>query len=404
MSYKLLMDHRDFSEGQVLSRSEMRKTKKMMEDAKTPAEKLEDEYKALAKAAQTGAIDERAYNNEIAKSEERFRAAEKSTKSWGESLGRFKTIAVGVAGVVGGITVATGFLVNKIKQANQEYLDFERFGLNAAESLGTVKILALETGLQVEDFADLMKDLSVRIGEASIEGGAAAESFDRISFNYQKFIKADPMTQLKAYADAISKVKGETEALTEVDILLSDAGTKVIDMLREGSGAFDDASTKADQLGTNVSKIDIANITAANEAILSIETSISSFTTLLAIKAAPIIENIVENLTKAIGGSDGSDGTVEPGTLTTISNAFSAAFTTGQHNANFLALGLTGTRGEFQQSGGMQGFMENFRRLEAEQFAGRQRQLQLAHHQLQETQKQTDMLRKSSKIPESLSD
>lgn len=93
----------------------------------------------------------------------------------------------GVVAVAGSAAAGVGLLAVKISSLNSEVRDFERFGLSAEKSFGQFKILAADAGLELEDFADLAKDLGVRIGEANLDGqGEVFDIFKKLGLDVKE--------------------------------------------------------------------------------------------------------------------------------------------------------------------------------------------------------------------------
>jgi len=204
----------------------------------------------------------------------------------------------GVVAVAGSAAAGVGLLAVKINSLSTEIKDFERFGLSAEKSFGQFKILASDAGLELEDFADLAKDLGVRIGEANLDGeGEVFDIFKKLGLDVKELKGLAPEQQLAKYADAISQVANENERLAITDILLSDAGTKALGVLEKGSAGFSAAAKEAEAFGLNVSAVDAAQLQIAQDAMSRIGLFAEGLFNTIAIEGAPTVAALAELFT-----------------------------------------------------------------------------------------------------------
>lgn len=233
----------------------------------------------------------------------------------GKITGRFSKLnvgallaAAGTAAVTGafaaGIKVASDFS-ERIKEISTDLKDFERFGLGV-DQFGKFKVLASEAALEVEDLVDLTKDLSVRIGEANIDGGGEIFGiFRRLGLDTQALASQNPARQFEQFAEAISKVENETERLALTDILLSDAGTKALQIMKRGKAAFEDAGKAAKQYGLEISSVDAAALDESRLAIERTGLAIEGVANTLTVEVAPSIGALAGMFNDAAASSKG---------------------------------------------------------------------------------------------------
>ena len=220
----------------------------------------------------------------------------------------------GVTAVAGTAAAGVAVLASKISSLSKEIQDFERFGLSAEDSLGQFKVMAAGAGLELEDLADLTKDLSVRIGEANLDGqGETFDLFSRLGLDVKALAAMSPEKQLESYATAISKVDNATERLAITDILLSDAGTKALGMLEKGTAGFTDAAKQADKFGLNVSAVDSAQLMIAKEAINKISLLTEGLWTQFSVQGAPMLKAITDMFLEGMDSAGGMSNVVETG-------------------------------------------------------------------------------------------
>lgn len=220
----------------------------------------------------------------------------------------------GVTTVAAGAAAGVGALAIKVSSLSSEIKDFERFGLSAEKSFGQFKILASDAGLELEDFADLAKDLGVRIGEANLDGGGEIfDVFKRLGLDVKELAGLAPEQQLEAYAEAISKVENETERLAITDILLSDAGTKALGVLKQGTAGFTAAAQEAEKFGLNVTAVDAAQLQSASKAMGRIGLLAEGLFNTIAIEGAPTLEAFASMFTDSATGMVDLSTAVEAG-------------------------------------------------------------------------------------------
>lgn len=225
-----------------------------------------------------------------------------------------KGAIAGVTAVATPAAAGVALLAASVTDLSTEIVEFERFGLSAEKSLGQFKAMALASKLEVEDFTDVAKDLSVRIGEANLDGeGETFDLFKRIGLDVKSLAGLSPEKQLEAYANAISKVDNATERLTVTDILLSDAGTKALKVLEQGTAGFEAAAKQANDFGLNVSAVDSSQLLIAQESINKISLLTEGLWTQFAAQGAPILTAITEMFIEGTEQAGGMASVVETG-------------------------------------------------------------------------------------------
>lgn len=215
---------------------------------------------------------------------------------------------------IGATTGAVVLLASKVNSAAKEIKDFERFGLLAGESLGQFRVLASRSSLPLEDLVDLTKDLGIRIGEANIDGGGEIfDTFKRLGLNVRELQGMDPANQLRTFSQAISQVENATERLALTDILLSDAGTKALNVMIDGAAGFDSAAESADKFGLSISQVDAAQLELARESMAELSLLSEGLWNQLTVQAAPILTAVVDMFVEGATEAEGFSGIIETG-------------------------------------------------------------------------------------------
>ncbi len=180
-------------------------------------------------------------------------------------------------------------LVSSVSQLDSELSNLQRFGLSSS-GLGQFKVLAAEGRVEMDKLVDTAKDLSIRIGEANLDGqGEIFDTFGRLGLNVEELAGLKPEEQLKAFANAISNVENETAKLTFTDILLSDAGTDVLNLLDEGAEKFDEAADFVDRFGGSLSDIEVQKVQEAQNAFNRLDVAVETVWNRLVAEASPAI-------------------------------------------------------------------------------------------------------------------
>lgn len=150
--------------------------------------------------------------------------------------------AIGAAAVAAG--AAVGAFVDEISDKVRPIRELSgRLGLSIENFSGLTRVAA-EFGAEAEDVADVVKDLSVRALEAE-------DDFKKlgISVRDSNGNLLDAESLFYRVSDGIAAMRDDTERFRAADILASDAGVRLVEVMKQGGEAIRDRVSAMRQSG-----------------------------------------------------------------------------------------------------------------------------------------------------------
>ncbi|MBD3675605.1 MAG: hypothetical protein HUJ26_19000 [Planctomycetaceae bacterium] len=167
------------------------------------------------------------------------------------------------------------------------------------QTLREYQAVAAKSGVENEEFAETMKEMNMRIGEAFAEGGGSAfEAFQQLGLDAAQLQAMGPDKALLAIADAISQVDSSAQQLQLADKMFGDAGKALLPMLREGSDGINRMRESYVELAGTMSPEDFKAIENANDSTRGLWTSIKSVADQFAAYLAPAVQAVSEMMTE----------------------------------------------------------------------------------------------------------
>jgi hypothetical protein len=237
--------------------------------------------------------------------------AARSVKNFSKSsVRRMRAVATSSA-KMGAAAVAAGAAMTAALYARQskviDSLAKTADALNVTtESLQALNHLAELNGVSAEGMAKGLRRMEVNLGMAARSGGTAARALEDLGVNLDDIIKLSPDEQLQRLSDAISGVENQTiKASIATDIFGRDgvAMLKVLNQIEKDGIA--PTVKKLEEYGVAITRIDAAQVEAANDAFLEAQTVIEGLANTLTVELAPFVKEISDrfvDLAKESGG------------------------------------------------------------------------------------------------------
>jgi len=207
-------------------------------------------------------------------------------------------LGVGFAGLagIGGI----GLLISRqVEGAKQAQAYSEALGINI-ESLTAWQFAAESVGIQADKMADIMKDVTEKIGDAyRNKGGEAKEALDGLNLSIEDMAKLSPDQQLLNIAKALNQVQTQGEKVQIMEALANDA-TLLLPLLKDDSKELKRLMELADETGATLTKIEADKLVEAGKATKEFSAATDGLTQALAVSLVPVLTTTVEWLTDVV--------------------------------------------------------------------------------------------------------
>jgi len=225
-------------------------------------------------------------------------AARDDLREMGAAAGRAGKAVATAAAVAAAGAVA---LVRSVADAERELVNAARVAKATRNELAGYAYATKSFGIEMEDFADISKDVQDRLGDfIANEAGEFADFFDNIA---PQVGLTTEMLQEMSGPDALIAVKDaldqtNTSAAEQVFYLesLGSEASRLMPLLRDNGKLMKQQAEEAFRLGVALSDIDSQKLLDAGAASKRVDTVISGLTKRLAVELAPAVTAVSTQL------------------------------------------------------------------------------------------------------------
>lgn len=254
---------------------------------------------------------------------------------------------------LGGLSVAAigAFVQQAAAAADELGKTADRLNIGA-EALKKFQVAAENTGVATAQANNLLQTAQKRLGEAAAGGGAAAKTLNTLGLSVKDLQRLEPDQLFLAYGDALGKLKDRNEQVAAATDLFGNSAADALTFILQGRDALASASEFVDKYGLALSRVQIGQIEAANDALGDLQKISAGVGQQLAVAFAPFVQAVAESLKDATaqGGALnatvsvlGGAGVVAVGifrnTLHTLEAAFFAVAAGGARVLQFITFG-----------------------------------------------------------------
>lgn len=210
--------------------------------------------------------------------------------SVGAASAKLATMSTAAAAVAGG---AIALLTHR----QAEMIDntakvADRLG-ESTEALLGMRHAADLAGVGAEEFDKAMEKLSKNLGNPTQDVG---EALEKVGLSAAGLLRMSPAQRFSAIADGINKLGSQSEKAAVATALFGKTGANLLNTLDLGSKGLAEAAAEATKLGMAFSRVDAAQVEAANDAITKLHGAFDAVFTKLAIQFAPFITDLTDKL------------------------------------------------------------------------------------------------------------
>jgi len=225
--------------------------------------------------------------------------------STGRALRRMAMGALAVAGI-GGL----GYMLKK----QMEVIDAtaklsDRLGV-ATEKLIGLQHAASITGTDAETLNKALEIFVRRLGEMTMGSGEAKRGLDMLGLTVDQLIKLSPADAFGLAADKINLLGTQAEKAAAAYFLFGRAGSKMLNMLEVGSEGMREFQQEAEKLGLTFSRLDAAQVEAANDALTRVRETLTGVFRKGVIELAPYIEVLADKFVDVATAGEGMGANV----------------------------------------------------------------------------------------------
>jgi len=208
------------------------------------------------------------------------------------------TIAIGALAGVGGF----GYLIKQSFAAGDALAkQSDKLQIATKDLAALNQATQLYTSAGLNSMAEALTKAEKRLGEFAANGGGAANQWlERFNFNIQDLQEQSPSELFATYADAIQGLNTRGEQLAAISALMGDEARALAPLIDQGSEAIRKAAEQTERFGTALSRTDLAQFEAANDAAYNMGQSFQGLGNQIALTFAPIIKWVSEKITDLV--------------------------------------------------------------------------------------------------------
>lgn len=238
-----------------------------------------------------------------------FKRAGATVKSFSGRVARIaKTVAVaGAAAATAAVGVATGVAVmirRQMQAIDSTSKLADRIG-ETTENLVGLQYAASITGISQEALGKALQYLGKSLGEARLGIGEAKYGLEALGLSFEAIIAKSPAEALMDIAEAMKDSKTQSDRLFAATKLFGRGGVELVNLLMEGKQGIQELIVEADKLGLSYSRIDAAQVEAANDALTRMQGLFTGMIRQLAPQVAPFITAAADELISMATAGEG---------------------------------------------------------------------------------------------------
>lgn len=213
-----------------------------------------------------------------------------------------KAVAVVGTAMVASAAAVAGF-VNKFTQGEDRVAKFAKRLKQSVEEISSIEFAAERSGIAIGEVDMAMQRLQRRAEEAAQGMGEAQGAFREMGIDAEAFIKLPMSERLAQIADSIEGMEDQTRIAFK---LFDSGGVSMLQMLGEGSEAYNKLIEDASKFGRVVTAQQAANAEAFQDSWTNLTSSVTGVFRGISDELAPLMTGLLTRLSEAFANSRGA--------------------------------------------------------------------------------------------------
>lgn len=160
------------------------------------------------------------------------------------------------------------------------------------EALAQLRYAAELSGVSTQTMDMALQRMTRRVSEAANGTGEAVGALAELGINAKELEQLPLDVQMATVADAMQNVGSQSDRVRLAMKLFDSEGVALVNTLKGGSAALAQTALEADKLGLSLSRVETAQIEAANDSFTRLSKVSEGLKNQLAVAFAPILEAI----------------------------------------------------------------------------------------------------------------
>ena len=251
--------------------------------------------------------DTKSGDRAISGTQAKLKSIASTTLATSKQFAKYGSIATGVASA---ILIAT--TKQSLAQIDALAKTSDQMGITT-EALATFQHLGELTGVSNEKMNSSLERMVKRLGEASKGQGAAKKTLEDLNLSAQELIQLSPDEQYRKIAEEIRGLNTASEKAAAVAAIFGREGVALLNTIEAGDEAFIAAARDAELFGTAVSRIEAAQVEAANDSFERVQEVLKGVSRTITVQLAPILQVISDRFVEGARESEGYSNTISTG-------------------------------------------------------------------------------------------
>lgn len=229
-----------------------------------------------------------------------FKSVNARLKKMSSTAMNMKTALAGLAGVggLGALAVASANTADALAKSA------DKLGTTTEALAGLHLATKLYTSSGAPAMDEALTKATKRLGEFNaIGGGAAAQWLKKLNLDTQELAALAPDQLFARYAESIRGLNDRGQQMAAISALMGDESRQLIGIIDAGSDAIESSTQKALAYGTAISRVDAAQIEAANDAFTQMQEALKGVGTTLAVELSQPVKEVAGELERMFAGS-----------------------------------------------------------------------------------------------------
>ena len=240
-------------------------------------------------------LDRRGFTNGIEQASNKLNGFGSMAKSGIGMAG--KVVAAGMATAAAATAAAAAVIIPKVTQS-LEVIDelakkADKLGIST-ENFTALRYAAQQSGQEIEDMDELLKNINEKVGLARFGDTSALEQFEKLNITMKDLEGLDTMESVNLIADRMAALPDHTMRAAAGLELFSEEGYKLAGMLSQGSEELKKTMQEAEGLGATFSRMDAAKVEMVNTSLTKLWTMMDGLWNKLTVAIAPILAHVID--------------------------------------------------------------------------------------------------------------
>jgi hypothetical protein len=226
----------------------------------------------------------------------KIRATDKTKRAFASVNKSMKSMQGRIIGLVG--VGGIGLLINKTIQVSDQTAKLsKRLGIST-EALSQYRHVADLSGVSFESLTNGMKKLQKSASDASVGLSTPKKAFEALNIEVESFKRLAPELQFEVFADAVSKVANQSDKTRIAMDVMGRAGSDLLTVMNDGSGAIRAMREEADRLGLTLSADQAKKYEDVNDSIARMKNLSAGLALTMTSELIPSIEKFNQAVVK----------------------------------------------------------------------------------------------------------